>query len=218
MPLQKQIDMETGATLIVNPITAWALIDTAKQHRHKAIANTAAASQLGRMIMKLGQAAGLQVVNIVRRPEQVDLLKGMGAAYVLNSSEPQFQAQMREMFHNLHVTLALDAISGDMTGQLLEALPNHSEVLVYGRLSGRYSHVSAVELMSTDKIVSGFLLTRWFAKQNLLKILRVSNQVQKRLGSDLKTEIQRRVTLDELPAAIAAYEENMTAGKVLLTF
>lgn len=47
---------------------------------------TAAASALGRMVNRIFPKEGVEVINIVRRPEQVELLKGEGAKYVLNSS------------------------------------------------------------------------------------------------------------------------------------
>ena len=55
VPLSKRVDLEQGATMLVNPLTAWALVGEARRGRHRAIVQTAAASALGRMVVRLGQ-------------------------------------------------------------------------------------------------------------------------------------------------------------------
>src|SRR5215470_19279634 len=90
VPLRKQVDFEQGATMLVNPLTAWALVDEARRGGHRAAVQTAAASALGRMLVRLGQKFSLPVINVVRRQEQADLLRGMGAEHVLNSADPGF--------------------------------------------------------------------------------------------------------------------------------
>jgi NADPH:quinone reductase len=56
--------------------------------------STAAASALGGMILRLGKRYQIPIIHIVRRQEQVDLLRQRGAEYVLNSSDPQFVEQL----------------------------------------------------------------------------------------------------------------------------
>lgn len=213
-PLHDDIDFETGAMATVNPITVWALLDNARKGGHTAIASTAAASQLGRMILRLAQSHGLQVVHIVRRSEQVDLLRGMGAEHILNSSDADFPTQMREMFKSVGVTQALDAVAGDMTRHLLNALPDNGEVVVYGLLSDMECRFDAVTLLQSHKRLTGFLLTRWMMEQP--NYAQITDEVQNHLHGALSSEIRRRITLDEIPDAIADYQENMTAGKTLL--
>jgi NADPH:quinone reductase-like Zn-dependent oxidoreductase len=101
--------------LMVNPLTALAFFDIAKRGRHAAIVSTAAASQLGQMIARLGLKRGVPVINIVRRPEQVDTLRALGSKYILNSSEPDFNQELRGLAHQLKATLFLDAIAGEFT-------------------------------------------------------------------------------------------------------
>src|SRR6516225_233860 len=90
VPLSKRVDLEQGATMLVNPLTAWAMVEEARRGGHRAIVQTAAASALGRMVVRLGQKFGLPVINVVRRAEQVALLRGMGAEHVLNSCDSGF--------------------------------------------------------------------------------------------------------------------------------
>ncbi len=90
IPLKEHVSLEQGATLIVNPLTALAFFDIARRGGHTAIVNTAAASALGRMVIRLGRRAGVKVINIVRRREQVELLRELGADVVLDNSDAAF--------------------------------------------------------------------------------------------------------------------------------
>ena len=61
-----------------------------RREGHSALVHTAAASNLGQMLVKLCIADGVPLVNIVRKPEQEELLRSLGAVYVCNSSSPSF--------------------------------------------------------------------------------------------------------------------------------
>jgi NADPH:quinone reductase-like Zn-dependent oxidoreductase len=218
VPLHKDLDTEQGATLLVNPLTAVGLLDEAKKRGAKGVMQTAAASQAGRMIIRLAQDAGTPLVSIVRRPEQVDLLHELGADNVLNSSAPDFQQQLVDICTQLKVTAAFDAVAGAMTGQLLEAMPEGAVVFVYGALSqDKCSGINPISLIFQDKRVEGFFLAQWIRKRGLLNVIRQSYRVQKLIVSgQLHTTIQRRVGMDEAVGALLHYKDNMTAGKILI--
>src|SRR6516162_4872072 len=119
VPLGKEVQMEHAATMLVNPLTAWALVDEARRGRHRAAVQTAAASALGKMVIRLGQRLRLPVVNVVRRAEQVELLHGMGAEHVLNSSEPGFDDELRKICHKLGASIGFEAVAGETSGRVL---------------------------------------------------------------------------------------------------
>jgi NADPH2:quinone reductase len=218
VPLRKDVDSEQGATLLINPLTAVGLLDEAKRHGAQAVVQTAAASQVGRMIIHMARAAGTPLVNIVRREEQAHLLGRLGAQHVLNSSNPDFFGQLGDTCRRLKVTAAFDAVAGDMTGYLLEAMPEGGVVWVYGGLSyAACSGISPLGLIFQDKQVEGFWLTQWIRERGLLTVMRASNRVQKLMASGkLATTIQRRVGLDGAVDALLHYKDNMTAGKILI--
>ena len=51
---------------------------------------TAAASALGKIVNRFFPKEGIEVINIVRREEQVETMKKEGAKYILNSSDENF--------------------------------------------------------------------------------------------------------------------------------
>lgn len=216
IPLKKGVDLEQGSMLMVNPLSVIAMLKITKKGGHTAIANTAAASALGRMMNKLCIEKNLPLVNIVRREDQVELLKSQGAKYVVNSSSENFADELKTLFTKLNVTLAFDAIAGQSAFELMEALPSGGEVMVYGGLSEQPAYANPGKLIFEKKKLSGFWLSEWITHQPLLKMLTFFNKVQKLLIENHQTAIHKRVSLDETVDGISLYLENMTAGKILV--
>ncbi|HEY6291463.1 MAG TPA: zinc-binding dehydrogenase [Terriglobia bacterium] len=215
MPLARSVDLEQAAMLLVNPLTAWALVEMARLGRHRAVVQTAAASALGRMIVRLGRRLSLPVINIVRRQEQADELRSLSAEHILVSTDADFDRQLKQLAGRLQATLAFDAVSGELTRRVLDAMPKGSRVLVYGALSLEAAQANPQSLIFEGKEVGGFWLTRWLADKSLPARFRISRQVQNLLTSDLRSEVQARLPLEAGAEALDRYAGNMTAGKVL---
>src|SRR5689334_9698127 len=139
IPLNKNVSFEQGAMLLVNPLSAFAIMEIAQRGKHRAIVSTAAASALGGMVLRLGKRRALPIIHVVRRQAQVDLILEQGGEYILNSSDTDFPEQLGTLAHRLKATLLLDAIGGPMTQILAEAAPFGSTILLYSRLSGQDS-------------------------------------------------------------------------------
>ena len=216
VPLSKHVDLEQGATMLVNPLTAWALVAEARRGRHRAIVQTAAAGALGRMVIRLAQKFRKPVVNVVRRPEQEELLRSMGAEYVLNSSAPGFDAELRKLCHKLDASISFEAVAGELSGRVLAAQPRGSRMLIYGGLSLKRAEIDPEALIFGEKQLEGFWLSGWLRSRNLLSQLRVAREVQAMLSGDLKTEIRARLPLEKAADGLSQYAADMTAGKVLL--
>ncbi len=216
VPLSKHVDMEQGATMLVNPLTAWALMEEARRGGHRAIVQTAAASALGRMVVRLGRRFCVPIINVVRRAEQVEHLRKLGADYVLNANDPGFDASLQDLCSRLGATIGFDAVAGEMSARVLRALPRGSRLLVYGALSLEASQVDPGSLIFEGKHVEGFWLSAWLRQKNMLGQLLVARQVQQLLAGDLKTEIRARLPLEETARGLEQYSANMTGGKILL--
>lgn len=112
-----------GASLTVNPLTAMAMIGQMKRDGHTAIVHTAAASNLGQMLNRLCQADGVPLVNIVRSPAQVDILKADGATHVVDTSAVGWFDALIDACAATGATVAFDAIGGGkLAGQILSAM------------------------------------------------------------------------------------------------
>lgn len=216
LPLNRSLSLAQGAMSIINPLTASAFIDISKKGGHKAIALTAAASSLGKMVNSLGRKEGIQIVNVVRRDAQVDLLKAQGADIVLNSSEAGFEQQLHDVCHQTHTRIAFDAVAGQLTNQLLKAMPPNSKVTVFSALSRQAVQASPDLLIFENKMVDSFWLGPWISKQNIVKTMLSWKRAQKQIPNHLKSEIRKIYPVQEVKEAIRDYTNQMTGGKILL--
>jgi len=217
-PLKDDISFESSATLLVNPLTALAFFEIIQKGRHAAFVNTAAASQLGRMLIRMAAKKGIPLINVVRRKEQATLLRSLGAEHVLTSSDPDFDQSLKELTDRLKATLILDAISGEFTQRLINASPAGSLILIYANLSRTPAIINPNSLWHFDRRVEGFLLTTWNKKQSFLKVLLNTRRVQNLAKDVLTTEFQTRIPFIAAQEGLELYLNNMTAGKVLLVF
>jgi NADPH:quinone reductase len=216
IPLNKNVSLEQGAMLLVNPLSALSFLQIAQRGKHHAIVSTAAASALGGMILRLGKRQNIPIIHVVRRQTQVDWVRGLGGEYVLNSSEPDFIEQLRTLAHKLQATLFLDAISGNMTQQLAEAAPFGSTILLYSRLSDQECIIDARTALVKNLHFDGWFLPNWLAKRNLIQVLQLSGQAQSLLRTDLQSPIHKRFPLTAAQKGLETYVNNMGAGKILL--
>src|SRR3984885_8871257 len=112
-----------GASSFVNPLTALGMVETMRREGHSGLVHTAAASNLGQMLVKLCLEEDVPLVNIVRRPEQADLLRSIGAVHVCDSSAASFKGDLRDPVAATSAPLAFDATGGGTrASQILSAM------------------------------------------------------------------------------------------------
>ncbi|MBQ4819166.1 zinc-binding dehydrogenase [Aquimarina sp. MMG016] len=216
LSLNKSLSLEQGAMSLINPLTASAFIDISKKGGHKAILLTAAASSLGQMVNRLGRSEGIQIINVVRRDAQVDLLKAQGADIVLNSTEAGFDQQLHDACHQANSRIAFDAVAGQLTNQLLKAMPTDSKVIVFSALSRQAIQASPDLLIFENKKIDSFWLGPWISKQNIGKMMLLWKRAQKQIPNHLKSDIRKIYPLQDVKEAIRDYTSQMTGGKILL--
>src|SRR4051812_7546939 len=199
IPLKRAMPIEQAASLIVNPLTAVGLIDTARRDGHAAAVHTVGASQVGRMMIPMAAEMDYPLINIVRRDAQAELIRSLGAKHVLNSSKESFAEEFHELGEKLHATAAFEAVGGDMTGIVLNAMPSGSTAYVYGALSEEpCGSIDPIGLVFHNKTITGFYLGRWLDSRGPIGILRAASRVQRMIiERRIGTTIQRRLSLDE---------------------
>lgn len=178
-PLPDDVPVEDAASFWINPYTALGILDTAKSCGSKALVHTAGASQLGQMMNKLvrgpesdggvgGGYAGMQIINVVRREEQVQLLEALGAPHIVSTHQDNWKETLQSKIKELNCTVAFDAVAGDMTGDLLSLMPPKGTVYVYGGLAGKVGNIDPMDLIYKEKQVKGFIVKQWVEKGGIL--------------------------------------------------
>jgi NADPH:quinone reductase len=222
-----------GASCFVNPLTALGMVETMRREGHKALVHTAAASNLGQMLQRICLKDGVELVNIVRKPEQEQLLRGIGARYVCNMASPSFLEDLTQALVATGATIAFDATGGGkLAGQILgcmEAALNrtakeysrygsttHKQVYLYGGLD-----TSPTEFVRNFGMAWG--MGGWLLFPFLQRIGGAPAQALKaRVAAELKTTFASHYSgeislADALrPQALAAYGQRATGGKYLI--
>jgi NADPH2:quinone reductase len=216
IPLRGGIDLDEGATMLTNPLTAWVLVARARAEGHRAIVLTAAAGALGRMLCRLCAHQGLTAIAVVRRRGQVEALRSDGTEHVLDSSAPDFDETLRSVCARLGASLVLDAIAGDATQRLMAAMPPGSTVRVYGMLSSEPCRIDPNEIVFHAKRLEGFTMYEWLRTTSVVSQFLTAMRVQGLLAGVLKTHVQARMKLDAVAEALALARAGATGGKVLL--
>ena len=232
--LPQGVSPREGADVFCNPMTALAIAETVRLEGHRALIQTAAASNLGRMLVRICQEDGIPLINVVRREEQARLLTTLGAEHVCNSAAHDFPEQLRAAIAATGATIAFDAVGGGgMPGLLLEAMedvaaagmgfyspygsPGLKQVFVYGHLD------TAPTVLHNERYGMLWDLRQWAMPQTLARVsAERAGQMRERVLAGLKTTFAshytRAISLAEAidPAAIAAYARQATGEKFLI--
>ena len=215
-PLLDTTSFEQAAHLIVNPMTVALFFAKIQEGGHAAAVQNAAASALGKMLVKLCKVKDIPLVNLVRRQEQVDILKAIGAEHVFNTSENGWKQAAREVCKNLGVTIAFDAIAGEATSDIEDLVNDGGVVYNYGALSGKPCNVGSLHLIFQRKRLEGLWLTPWLQAKSHEERVKVGDFVQS-LIEVFSTEHGSVVNLNQVADALKTYSEtSATNNKILI--
>lgn len=216
--LKEEMPMEQAACFAVNPFTAFALYEMAQQELCECIIQNAANGQVGKFIRVLAKNDHLKVINIVRKEDQVAKLKFEGEEYVLNSEDDHFKKDLYNLAQKLNATMAFDAVGGEITGLLMNSMPEDSELVLYGGLSGtELSHIDPMGIIFDRKMISGFNLIDWFDSLEDEEFEEVSDYLQDLfINGVFHTDIQASFGLNDIVKGIRTYISDMSEGKILI--
>lgn len=223
-----------GASSFVNPLTALGMLETMRSEGHSALVHTAAASNLGQMLVKLCNEDGVPLVNIVRKPDQEELLKSLGAVHVCNSQSPSFSADLIEALKETSATLAFDATGGGtLASQILSGMEQaasanaaeysrygsslHKQVYIYGGLDTSPTILTRNYGMAWG--IGGWLLTPFLASIDAETFAGLRARVAAEIETTFASTYTREVSLAGMlqPDAFHAYVRRATGEKFLVT-
>lgn len=233
LPLEEGTTAAEGASCFVNPLTAQGMVETMRREGHTALVHTAAASNLGQMLNRLCLADGVELVNIVRKPEQETLLREQGAKYVVNSSSDTFMDELTAALEATGATLAFDAIGGGkLVSQILSCMEAAAvskmkdynrygsdvfkQVYIYGGLDR--GPTTLTRNFGFSWSLGGWLLFPFLQKVGVEKMLelrqRVAREIKTTFASHYTSEVSLAGALSL--AALAVYGKQATGEKFLI--
>ena len=222
-----------GASCFVNPLTSLGMTETMRREGHSGLVHTAAASNLGQMLNRICLKDGIGLVNIVRNPQQAEILRKIGARHVVDSTAPTFMDDLTDALVETGATIAFDAIGGGrLAGQILtcmEIAANktakvysrygssvHKQVYIYGSLDPRPIELNRAFGMAWG--VGGWLLIPFLQKIGRADGERLRQRVIAELKTTFASHYTRVVSLQEALqlANIAVYAKRATGEKYLI--
>lgn len=225
-----------AASSFVNPMTALSFVETMKMENHSAIVHTAAASNLGQMLVKVCKSEDIPLVNIVRKKEQVDILKNIGAKYICNTNESDFMESLVGALTETGATLGFDATgggnNGELAGQILAAMEvaannasgeysrygseTYKQVYIYGGLDPSPTILKRSYGMSWG--LGGWLLTPMLGKIGMEKFQEMRARISKEIKTTFASEYSQEISFEEMlqPEIINSYVKQKTGSKFLV--
>lgn len=216
--LKEKMDMDQAACLAVNPITAMGMFEIVKLREAKAIMQNAAGGQVAGFIRAMAAEVGVDVIDIVRKSDSIKKLENQGAKNVLSTDDADFDDKLKIICDELKPTVAFDAVGGELSGMMFNALDNDSELVVYGGLSNKpIANINVMDVIFNNKIISGFNLVDWKNDIDKEDFGEVVNIVQDKIIKGIySTEISSEVALDDIVVGLRSYISDMSAGKMLI--
>jgi NADPH2:quinone reductase len=222
-----------GASSFVNPLTALGMVETMRREGHKALVHTAAASNLGQMLNRICIQDRIGLVNIVRRKEQEELLRALGATHVCNTDSATFMKDLTDALAETGATIAFDATGGGkLAGQILSSMETvlnrtskeysrygsatHKQVYIYGGLDP-----SPTELIRNFGMawgMGGWLLMPFLQKLGPEEVLKLKQRVAAELTTTFASHYAKEISLAEALQLdnIAVYGKPTTGEKYLI--
>jgi|TARA_R110002124_G_scaffold178348_1_gene346222 NADPH:quinone reductase len=233
LPLPADATAADGASSFVNPMTALCMVETMRLEGHTALVHTAAASNLGQMLVKVCKAEGIALVNIVRSEAQAGILRDLGATHICDSTSPTFMADLIAALVETGATLAFDAIGGGtLAGQILTAMEVaanrsattysrygstvHKQVYIYGMLDTGPTVLNRAFGMAWG--VGGWLLPACLGRIGTGRTLALRQRVASELKTTFASHYVAEISLADAlnPEIIARYNKRATGEKYLI--
>jgi len=233
LPLEEGTSAAEGASCFVNPLTALGMVETMRREGHKALVHTAAASNLGQMLNRVCIADGIDLVNIVRKPEQEKILRDLGAKYIVNSSSDSFMDELTAALKATGATLAFDATGGGkLASQILSCMEAAAassmkvynrygsdvfkQVYIYGGLDR--SPTTLTRNFGFSWSVGGWLLFPFLQKVGPEKTVELRARVAREIKTTFASHYTREISLPQVLSleALAVYGKQATGEKFLI--
>lgn len=211
LPVDDRLSDDQAATAYVNPLTCWLMLEGARPDTRLAV--SAAASVIGRMILRLANRRGLCPTAILRSAASRDRLAGLDLADVIVSDHPA--PQLARAWDGRGPDLALDCVGG-ATGQgMLDALCPGGQMIHYGLLSGQ--PLGVTQPLRRDIRFTLFALRNWVHAHPRADLAALLDQVTPFiLDGTLATPVIDRLPLSDIGAALTRLAVPGRDGKILL--
>lgn len=199
-------------------MSAYAMLDTLNVPKGDYLLQSAAGSVIGRIIIQFAKHRGIKTINIVRRKDQIEELKAIGADEVLTTEDgTDIVAEIKRITNGKLAYGAVDSVGGELGFQLSQSIREDGEILLFGALGGLKLHASTTDFIFRNISYRGFWLTKYFKSAGKAKIVETLTKVLELLGEHVEPFSGTKYPLEKISEALAESLKPGRGGKVLLT-
>jgi NADPH2:quinone reductase len=218
IPVPDGVSDQTAAQFVVNPLTAWIMtVEELALDSGEWLLQTAAGSTLGRVVLQIARLRGFKTINVVRRREQVEELKALGADEVICTADEELGGRVKEITGKAGLNKAIDAVGGETGAAAFQSLGRGGVMLVYGALSMKPMAIDVGRLIFTTTTLKGFWLGEWLRSAAPERQQSVTGEMLRSMATnEIVPPVEAEYPLKDVLAAIKHSERQGRSGKVLL--
>ena len=214
-----EIEPVHAATLKINPMTALRLLqDYVDLARGDWLIQNAANSAASRAVIQIAHELGFKTVNVVRRAELIDELRGEGGDVVLIDGE-KLREEVKSATSGAAICLGLNLVGGESALRLANCLAFGGTLVSFGAMSLQPLKIPTGLLIFKDLRFRGIWINKWYddaAMQERMEAFKRLFGMAKR--GLLKTKVERSYSIDDAKAAVAHASQSKRSGKVIFEF
>ena len=218
-PIPDQAEAHVWAQLFNTILTPWImLVEDLRLKSGDTLLLTGAGSTVGQVALQISKIKGFSVIGVVRRSEQIQLIKELGARDVICSANEDITQRAMALTNLRGVDAVLDAVGGKVASQCLRALADNGTMYVYGLLDlERDSGIDIRKILFYNLSLRGFWLPGWWHRTATDERIRIINTVAGLVAQGhLTAVIDSKFRLSEVKAAVEKAEQPGNNGRVFL--
>ena len=218
IPIPEAMPDQVAAQLFINPFTAFALLHESQLQEGDFLLLTAGGSTFAQLVIQIAAKRGIKTICSVRRNDQIEQLKTLGAFAVINTKEEKLHKKVLELTNGKGIPCCMDAVGGELADEILKCLSYNGKVLAYGMLSLQESVISNGLMIFKNLTVKGFWLSSWLGNAEKSEREMIAKNVVTMLTSgQLKLNVEATYSIDEVVKAVNHSNSEGRKGKILIT-
>jgi NADPH:quinone reductase len=215
IPVPDDIADDAAAQFSLNPVTAYALLESARVDVGDIVVVTAAASTVAGLVRALAHERGASVFGVVRG--DAGRIEASFPAGAFSDSDPDLATAIQTRAAGRRVAAVIDCVGGPIVSTLLPAISPTGTIIAYGVLDSRPALVTNASMIYANLTWTGFGIDRWLDQREMHERNAAFDHLWNEIRRGVLTlPVASHHPLRDLDAALSDAERPQLRGKVLL--
>jgi mitochondrial enoyl-[acyl-carrier protein] reductase / trans-2-enoyl-CoA reductase len=205
--------------LKINPLTAWRLLHGYVDLKPGDwLIQNAANSAAGRAVIQIAHHLGYKTVNVVRRAEVFDELRGDGGDVVLLDDD-HLRDEVKSATGGAPIRLGLNSVGGDSALRVMNTLAPEATLVTFGSMSLQPLKIPTGLLIFKDLRFRGIWINKWYDNATPSERMEAFNPLFEMAKSGiLHAKVEHVYELADWKDAVARAAQPQRSGKIVFEF